>query len=54
MTATEDYLQDMPKPAAWGKRLNSLMEKGSDNSAALNVSFMHQSIEIRKQGVSGL
>lgn len=54
ITVAEGYSYNMPRPAAWGNRLYSLMEEGADNSAALNVSFVHQSIEVRQQGVSGL
>lgn len=43
-----------PEARLAGNRLYSLMEKGSDDSAALNMSFMHQSVEVGQQGVSGL
>lgn len=54
MTAAEGYSYNIPRHAVWRNRLYSLMEEGADNSAALNVSFVHQSIEVRQQGVSGL
>lgn len=43
-----------PRLVTWGSQLYSLMEKGSDHSAALSVSLMHQSIEVRQQSISGL
>lgn len=38
----------------WGKRRHSLMEKRSNDGAALSVSFVHQGVQIRQQGVPGL
>lgn len=52
--AAEGHSRGIPGPVAWGNRLHSLVEKGSDDSAALNVSFVHQRVEVRQQGVPGL
>ena len=41
-----------PRLVTWGSQLYSLMEKGSDHSAALSMSLMHQSIEVRQQSTS--
>lgn len=53
-TVAEDHPQDPARTSAWGDRLYSLMEQGPHNGAALHVSFMHQSVEVGQQGVSGL
>lgn len=54
MLTAEGCSEGVSRPAAWGNRLHSLMEKGPDDSAALHVSFVHQRVEVRQQGVSGL